>query len=66
MSSNAADTEAPSSVRVLSPVNVGLALIGLVYAVGTLTNVIDYPFFSIVFILVGGGMVSYRAHRRKS
>ncbi|HMB49989.1 MAG TPA: hypothetical protein VKM69_04955 [Natronoarchaeum rubrum] len=66
MTSNAVDADDSPSVRVLSPVNVGLVLIGFVYAVLTLADVIDYPWLSVVFILVGGGVVAYRAYRRDS
>jgi len=66
MTSDAVDAEDSPSVRVLSPVNVGLVLIGIVYAVLTLADVIDYPWLSVVLILVGGGVVTYRAYRRES
>ncbi|MWG33440.1 hypothetical protein [Halomarina oriensis] len=66
MASNVVDADDFSSVRVLTPVNIGLVLLGIAYAVLTLADVIDYPWLSVVFILVGGGVVSYRAYRRDS
>lgn len=66
MASNSADAESRSLVRVFSPVNIGLVLIGVAYAALTIAGVVDYPWLAVVLILVGGGVVTYRAYRRDS
>lgn len=66
MASNTEDAESQSVVRVFSPVNIGLVLIGVAYAALTIAGVIEYPWLAVVLILVGGGVITYRAYRRDS
>jgi len=65
MNTNTADTPNNTSDRLLTPVDIGLLVVGVGYAGLSLADVIDWPWFSVIIMLAVAASF-YRDYRHRS